>query len=112
MRTETIRQRIKFRRFGKRIVIALLAGKRLDRSLEVFFGQQRRHKAAAGRMADANALGRRAETLAQARGLRGRRAERPHHLIESERQQFAAACGRAEHTASRRDVPAATVMTW
>src|SRR5580658_7162946 len=94
----------------ERVVIALLAGKRLGRSFKIVLRQQRREKPVARRIADTDALCRCAETFAQARSLRRRAAERPHHLPGIEPEQLAATRRRAEHPAGRRDMPAAIVM--
>ena len=56
------------------------------------------------------ALGHRAEHLAQARRLRRREAERPGHLLPVEPEQLADRRRGAEHAGRAGDVPAAVVV--
>src|SRR5262249_57554968 len=59
-----------------------------------------------------NAFGRRAEAFAQTCGLGRGEAKGGDHRLSFERENFAACCGGAEHTASRGDVPTPPVMAW
>ena len=107
---ETVGDQRQIGRLRQRMIKTLHAGERFRRPLKTLFRQQRRPQAVARGVADAQAFRRRAQTLAQARGLRGRGAERPHHLALVERGQLSAACGSAEHAAGRGDVPSPVIM--
>ncbi len=98
------------RRFAERVIVALHAVERLRRSGEIARREQRRPQSIAGRVADADAFCRGAETLAQAGRLRCRQAERPYHLLGVQSQKLAAAGRGAEYAAGRSDVPAFGVV--
>ena len=92
------------------MVESLYACQRLRRAVEALARQQRRPQAVARCVADAEALCRRAESLAEAGRLRGSTAKRPHHLPLVEPKKLAAPGRGAEHAAGRGDVPAPVIM--
>ena len=75
-----------------------------------FLRQQRRHQAVLRGTARMEALGHRAEHLAQADRLRRRQPQRPAHLLFGQSEQPAARGRRAEDAGRAGDVPAAIVV--
>ena len=72
--------------------------------------QQRRRVAVLRRAAGMKRLAHRAEHLAQPGRLRGRQADRPHHLLLVKPEQLADRGRRAEHAGGAGDVPADIVV--
>ena len=87
------------RRLRHRAEKALYAGDRLWRPFESAFGEERRPQAVARAVADADALGRPAQTFAESASLGRCARERPDHAGFVETHELAGAGCRAEHPA-------------
>src|SRR5581483_1316950 len=94
------------------MIETLYARERFSGPVISLLGQQRRPQTVARGVADADAFGRRSQTFAQSRRLRGRNPERPHHLTLIQSQELGRRGRRAEYPAGRGDVPSPVVMTW
>ena len=98
------------RRIAHSIVESLPAGQRFCRAVKTLLRKQRRPQPIARRVSHADAFCRHAQALAQAGRLCGRDAERGYQRAFTQTKQLAGGSRRAEHAASRGDVPALVVV--